>query len=119
MRLGIAVAIGLISTSALGQAPVVRIVGPGAVRCARFSEDIARDPRQEREYFAWAQGVMSGLMLRAPTPAEGNLDLLPPGFGVAAQMDFLKDDCEHTTDQSFTDATLALYRELKRRKGDL
>lgn len=119
MRLGLAVAIGLISSSALGQAPFVRIVGPGAARCSRFSADVARDPRQEREYFAWAQGVMSGLLLRAPTPTEADLDLLPPGFGVEAQMDFLQANCKQYPDQGFTDATVALFRELKRRKGEL
>ena len=119
MRLGIVVAVGLLSSSALAQAPFVRIVGPGAARCSRFSEDIARDPRQEREYFAWAQGVMSGLLLRAPTPAEADLDLLPPSFGVEAQMDFLQANCRHDADQGFADATVALFRELKRRKGEL
>ena len=119
MRLGVAVAIGLISSSAFGQAPFVRIVGPGAVRCSRFIADVARDPRQEREYFAWAQGVMSGLLLRAPTPAEADVDLLPPGFGVEAQMNFLQANCKQDADQGFTDATVALFRELKRRKGEL
>jgi hypothetical protein len=63
--------------------------------------------------------VMSGLLLRAPTAAEADLDLLPPSFGVEAQMDFLQADCRQDPDKGFVDATVALFRELKRRKGDL
>ena len=51
------------------QAQMVKVVGIGASSCAQFNEEVAGSPSAERDYFAWAQGFMSGVLLRAPTGA--------------------------------------------------
>ena len=58
-------------------AQMVKIVGIGAASCAHFNEEIARDPRSERDYFAWAQGFMSGVLAQAPLGVDEGLDLDP------------------------------------------
>jgi len=52
------------STSANSQ--IVNMVGIGSTQCERFNTDKDRELNFERVYFAWAQGLMSGIILRAP-----------------------------------------------------
>ena len=61
--------------------------------CARFNEESARSPNTERDYFAWAQGFMSGVLLRAPRGQDETLDLAPPSFSLGKQAAFLREFC--------------------------
>jgi hypothetical protein len=56
-------------------AQTAKIVGTGAATCATFLSDIARNPISEREYFSWAQGYMSCILMRSPPGKDENLDL--------------------------------------------
>lgn len=48
------------------QAQASKIVGLGAAPCSHFLADVAANPAMERDYFAWSQGFMSGVLMRVP-----------------------------------------------------
>lgn len=96
------------------QAQTVKTVGPGAVACRQFNRDHSRDPYQEREYFAWAQGLMSGILLRSPAGVDQGLDLTPTDMKVPEQMAYVRRFCAENPDRDYSDAVLALYKELRK-----
>lgn len=102
-------------TSSGATAETVRIVGVGASSCAQFNQDVAAKPVMERDYFAWAQGFMSGALMRTPQGVDEDLDLLPPSFSLQQQADFLRAFCSQHSDQDYMDAVHALYQRLKGR----
>jgi hypothetical protein len=95
------------------KAQAAKIVGTGAVSCATFLTDIARNPIYEREYFSWAQGYMSGILMRAPPGKDEHLDLTPPAFPVRAQLDFFRKFCETHQQEGYADAAAYLYQHLR------
>ena len=95
----------------------VKIVGLGATTCARFLQEIDGKPQAEREYFAWAQGYMSGLLIRAPEGKDEDLDLMPPAFPLLKQAEFLRGFCSQNIDADFTDGVNTLYRTLRAPPG--
>jgi len=95
----------------------VSIVGIGATTCADFIVAIEGNPRVEREYFAWAQGFMSGLLIRAPAGKDENLELMPPSFPLQRQAQFLRDFCSTHVQSDFGDAASTLYRTLRSPPG--
>lgn len=101
----------LAATSAPAQ--MAKIVGIGASSCARFNEEISRSPSTERDYFAWAQGFMSGVLLQAPPGQDEKLDLAPPSFSLLKQAAFLREFCSKRPSQSHADAVLELYLRLR------
>lgn len=107
----------LVSSCFLLASPVfaqqVKVVGPGSGSCAQFNEDLRRDPIYEREYFAWAQGLMSGILLRAPAGVDENVDLLPTKFPVAEQTKYIREFCAKNAGEDFFEAVRALYRAIK------
>ena len=109
-RLSMIALLGLLSTA---QAKTVKIVGIAATTCAAFSEQVAREPAAERDYVAWAQGFMSGLIIRAPAGVDEELDLLPPTFPLARQMAFLRAYCRDNPGRDYSDGVLDLYRLLR------
>lgn len=111
-------AAGLIAGSFQGgaSAELAKIVGPGASKCADFTSESLKKPEAEREYLAWAMGLMSGLVLRAPPGVDEGLDLMPPSVPPAVQLEFLREYCTQKPHEDFTDAVLELFR-LLRNKG--
>jgi len=95
------------------KAQSAKIVGTGAVSCATFLRDIARSPIYEREYFSWAQGYMSGILMRAPPGKDENLDLTPPGFPVKDQLGFFREFCAEHQQDDFAYAAVQLYQRLR------
>ena len=91
----------------------VKIVGIGASSCADFLQGVTADPAAERDYMAWAQGFMSGVLLRAPIGRDVDLDLLPSQFPLARQAEFLRRYCEANGARDFSDAVTELYRVLR------
>lgn len=104
-------------SSGTAQAQSVRIVGIGAASCTRFLQEIDGKPQAEREYFAWAQGYMSGLLIRAPAGKDEDLDLMPPAFPLLKQAEFLRRFCSQNTDADFSDGVNTLYRTLRAPPG--
>lgn len=95
----------------------VKIVGIGASSCARFLSEIDGNPRAEREYFSWAQGYMTGLLIRAPAGRDENLDLAPPSFPLLKQAEFLRTFCARSQGADFSDGVNSLYRTLRAPPG--
>ena len=100
-------------SAGVAQAQSVKIVGIGAATCMRFSADLAANPVAERDYLAWAQGFMSGALVRAPPSVDEGLDLTPEAFPLRMQAVFLRDYCSQNTTGDFSDAVHALYRRLR------
>ena len=99
--------------STIGLAQNVKITGLGASKCEKYIDDTNANENAEKTYFAWAQGFMNGALVRAPAGVDDNLDLLPPNFPVAAQMSYLKNWCGRNRDADFSDASFALFKELR------
>ncbi len=90
-----------------------KIVGIGAATCARFNAQVAEAPASERDYLAWAQGFMSGALMRAPPGVDEDLDLLPPTLPLPDQAAFLRSFCREHPEQDYMDAVRALYHRLR------
>ena len=99
--------------AASAEAETAKIVGHGASRCSTFTRDVQHSAALEREYFAWAQGFMSGALIRAPSGVDQDIDLLPGSLPAGAQINFLRDYCSKNSDQDYMDAARALYHRLR------
>jgi hypothetical protein len=95
------------------QAPKATIVGPGAATCQRFNDDIKSNPLLRRDYLAWAQGFMSGILSSRPPGVDEGLNLAPMTFDVRRQLQFLEDYCTRNASKDFSDAVEALYTRLR------
>lgn len=94
-------------------ARTAQIVGLGAATCRQFTADAAADPQVRRDYLAWAQGFMSGIILSRPPGVDAGLDLNPPTFGLMSQLRFLEDHCARNETADFSSAVEALYKRLR------
>lgn len=100
-------------TNAGAQQTVAKIVGLGAATCIDFTNDIERSPIMQRDYLAWAQGFMSGILLSRPAGVDEGLDLNPQEFGLPEQLEFLRQHCAENRSGAFADAVVALYKVLR------
>jgi hypothetical protein len=91
-----------------------RIVGLGATTCQRFNDDVRSNPSVRRDYLAWAQGFMSGVLLSRPPGIDEGLDLAPATFDLIGQLHFLEDHCSQNAAADFADAVEALYKRLRK-----
>jgi len=89
----------------------------GATKCAQFEADVARNSAAQRDYLAWAQGFMSGILLSRPAGVDEDLDLNPLTFGLLPQLEFLRSQCGQNQSASFSDAVVALYKRLRSERG--
>ena len=95
------------------EVPRANIVGLGAATCQQFDDDVKSNPLVRRDYLAWAQGFMSGILLSRPPGVDAGLDLNPATFGLISQLYFLQDYCVKNTSLDFSDAVEALYKRLR------
>ena len=95
------------------QAPKATIVGLGATTCQQFNDDIKANPALRRDYLAWAQGFMSGIILSRPPGGDHGLDLAPKTFDLVSQLHFLEDHCARNASLDFSNAVEALYKRLR------
>ena len=95
------------------QDPKARIVGLGATMCQQFDDDIKANPAIRRDYLAWPQGFMSGIILSRPPGVDQGLDLAPKTFDLVSQLHFLEDHCARNASLDFSDAVEALYKRLR------
>jgi hypothetical protein len=95
------------------QEPKAKIVGLGAATCQQFNDDVRSNPLVRRDYLAWAQGFMSGVLLSRPPGVDEGLDLNPSTFDLINQLHFLEDHCAQNTSADFADAVEALYKRLR------
>ena len=95
------------------QAQTAKIVGLGATTCQRFSDDVKANPAVRRDYLAWAQGFMSGIISSRPPGVDEGLDLAPVSFDLIKQLHYLEDYCARNVSLDFSDAVAALYKRLR------
>lgn len=93
--------------------PKAKIVGLGATTCQRFEADVKANPAVRRDYLAWAQGFMSGIISSRPPGVDEGLDLVPATFDLIRQLQFLEDHCARNVSLDFSDAVAALYKRLR------
>jgi hypothetical protein len=104
-----------IPVSALeAQSIKAKIVGLGAATCSQFGKDVEKNSAVQRDYLAWAQGFMSGILLSRPPGIDEQLDLNPPAFGLLKQLEFLGEYCNQKPLEDFSDAVEALYKRLRK-----
>lgn len=96
---------------------ISKIVGLGATSCARFLQDVEAQPTVQRDYLAWAQGYMSGILLSRPPGVDEDLNLLPPSTPLLLQLQFLRERCQLAPEQGFADAVEDLYIYLRNAVG--
>lgn len=78
-----------------------------------FLRETNGKPEVEKNFFAWAQGYMSGLLLRAPPGKDEDLDLAPDVYPLLKQAEFLRSFCTRNPDADFSDGVNDLYRTLR------
>lgn len=100
--------------AARSEAQTRKIVGLGATTCQRFNADVATNLASRRDYLAWAQGYMSGILLGRPAGVDDGLDLDPTTFSLLNQLKFLEDYCAGNASMDFGDAVEALYKRLRK-----
>jgi len=104
------------SVASPADAQTAKIVGIGAATCPQFEADISHNPPVQRDYLAWAQGFLSGVLLSRPVGVDQGLDLNPSSFGLMKQLDFLRNHCAGHRADDFSEAVLALYKDLRLQK---
>lgn len=95
------------------EAQSVKIVGIGASSCGFFLRVTSGNPEVEKNFFAWAQGYMSCLLLRAPAGKDEDLDLVPDAYPLLKQAEFLRNFCTRNPGADFSDGVNDLYRTLR------
>ncbi len=93
--------------------PKANIVGLGATTCQRFVADVKANSAVRRDYLAWAQGFMSGIISSRPVGVDEGLDLAPATFDLIRQLQFVEDHCARNVTLDFSDAVAALYKRLR------
>lgn len=105
----------IVPLSALpSELPTAKIVGLGATTCSRFTTDAIENPAVQRDYLAWAQGFMSGILINRPAGVDDGLDPIPPTFPLLRQLDFLRNYCGQRPTEGFSDAVTTLYKRLRK-----
>ena len=102
-----------IAITAPASAQRAKIVGVGATACSQFMIEANETPASQRDYLAWAQGFMSGVLLGRPAGVDENLDLAPSSLPLLEQLRYLRDYWGLQPDERFSDAVLSLYKRLR------
>jgi hypothetical protein len=95
------------------QAPPVKIVGIGATTCGEFAREATTNPSTQRQYLAWMQGYMSGIMIGRPPGSDEGIDLTPKSFPLQRQLTFIREYCTASPTHPFADAVETLYKRLR------
>jgi hypothetical protein len=107
------VAIGastLVASIPVAEAQPVKLAGMGVSRCHVFNEQIADRPGLEELYLTWAQGFMSGVLLRARPGQDDSLDLTR--MTTDEQRQFLRQYCQTNPLRYYFEGVAALYHKL-------
>lgn len=78
-----------------------KVVGLGAATCQRFKDDVKSNAILRRDYMAWAQGFMSGMLASQPGGADQQIDLNPVTYDLVSQLHFLEDHCSRIRRSAF------------------
>jgi hypothetical protein len=100
--------------AASAESPTAKIVGLGATTCLQFTDEVKHNAAVQRDYLAWAQGFMSGIIVGRPPGTDQGLDLNPSTYPLLKQLEFLRDHCVQHPAEDFSDAVKALYKRLRK-----
>ena len=89
-----------------------KVVGLGAATCQRFKDDVKSNAILRRDYMAWAQGFMSGMLASQPGGADEQINLNPVTYDLVSQVHFLEDHCSQNSALRFSEAVAALFQRL-------
>ena len=92
--------------------------GPGSSSCLKFALTYTKNPALEEQYFIWAQGYMSAIMMMASSGVDSDLNLLPASDPQERQMAMIRGICAQDPQRSYSHAVRALYRHLGGRALD-
>ncbi len=92
--------------------------GPGSSSCLKFALSYTKNPASEEQYFIWAQGYMSAIMMMASSGVDSDLNLLPASDPQERQMAMIRGICAQDPQRSYSHAVRALYRHLGGRALD-
>lgn len=98
--------------ASIARAQMVAVVGTGTAKCSKYLAEITAKAEAEREYFSWAQGYMSGILLSAPPGVDDAMLLIPEKMPITSQISFMREFCTRQPDVSYSDGVEALYRAL-------
>lgn len=90
-----------------------KVVGLGTATCQRFKDDVKSNAIVRRDYMAWAQGFMSGMLASQPGAGE-EINLHPATYDLVNQLHFLEDHCAQNSALRFSDAVTALFQRLRK-----
>jgi hypothetical protein len=110
----LAVSAAAYSIAASAGPQTAKIVGLGATTCLQFEDDVKQNAAAQRDYLAWAQGFMSGIILGRPPGIDQGLDLNPSTYPLLKQLEFLREHCVQHPAEDFSDAVEALYKRLRK-----
>lgn len=88
------------------------IAGIGVSRCTLFNEQLAASPALEDYYFVWAQGFMSGVLLRAESGRDTTVNLVSPELMPEQQRQFIRAYCARNPLRYYFHGVAALYQRL-------
>lgn len=89
-----------------------KVVGLGTATCQRFNDDVKSNAILRRDYMAWAQGFMSGMLASQPGGADEQINLNPVTYDLVSQLHFLEDHCSQNSALRFSEAVAALFQRL-------
>lgn len=113
MRMRSALCVFAVLTLPASAQDAVKIVGIGATTCGQFVRDATANPATQRQYLAWLQGYLSGIVIGRPAGVDEGIDLNPKDYPLFAQLKFVRDYCLSAPSASFADAIEALFKELR------
>lgn len=105
--------VSAVDVAAARERRAVKIVGIGAVSCVEFVGDARRSPQILRDYLAWMQGDMSGILIGRPEGVDEGIDLNSQMIPLPKQLEFVRNFCLQWPSASFSDAAEALYKKLR------
>jgi hypothetical protein len=111
-NLSVALALATWVSASGAMSQTIAIVGTGTASCSRFTSAIADRPLEEREFFAWGQGYMSGILFTAPAGVDDGLSLTPESFPIPAQIAFVRAFCDQFPTATYSEGVETLYRAL-------
>jgi hypothetical protein len=87
------------------------VLGPGTVSCAKFAEAYRNSPTNvENLFFAWAEGMMSGVNTAALEALGKYRDL--SAMTIKEQQAYLRDYCDQHPLADYSEAVRGLFEKL-------
>lgn len=92
--------------------------GVGVTSCGTYLSNRSQDISTETLYFSWAQGYLTRLnVFEAKAQGRATVNLLPSGFGISEQINWMNAYCTTHTSSLYGDAAYELYLTIRGLNG--